>query len=371
MTKTQFHFDHVGSYLRPQALKEAREQFAKGDISKEELLAVQDQLVKELVHHEVENGLKVVSDGEFGRSWWHLDFLWELTGFEAYLQEDSYKFHGAKTRTTNVRLNGKVAENPNHPFYRDFEYLKSITPEGVTPKVTIPSPSLVINRDHRSDLYADYYDSWTDFLDGLAQAYQDTIKHFYDLGARYVQLDDTTWAYLIQQLEDHKDQSEERRVFEKIAEDDVYVINKVLDGLPEDLTVATHVCRGNFKSTYLFEGGYHTISKYLGQLNYDIFFLEYDDERSGDFAPLVDIWNGRENVELVLGVITSKDPQLEDVDAIVARIQEAAQLVPLKNLGISTQCGFASTEEGNILTEEDEWKKLRLIKTITDKVWTS
>ena len=200
MSKVQYHFDHVGSYIRPQALKEAREKFANGEISQEELLKVQDELVKELVHHEVENGLQVVSDGEFGRSWWHLDFLWNLTGFEAYQQEDSYKFHGAKTRTTNVRINGKIAENPNHPFYRDFEYLKSVTPEGITPKVTIPSPSLIINRDHRSDLYADYYDSWTDFLDDLAKAYHDTIQHFYDLGARYVQLDDTTWGYLIQQF---------------------------------------------------------------------------------------------------------------------------------------------------------------------------
>jgi len=144
MSKVHYHFDHVGSYLRPQALKEAREKFADGDISQDELLKVQDELVKDLVHHEVENGLQVVSDGEFGRSWWHLDFLWNLTGFEAYQQEDSYKFHGAKTRTTNVRINGKIAENPNHPFYRDFEYLKSVTPEGITPKVTIPSPSLII-----------------------------------------------------------------------------------------------------------------------------------------------------------------------------------------------------------------------------------
>lgn len=369
MSKSHFHFDHVGSYLRPQALKDAREQFANGEISKPELLKIQDDLVKDLVQHEVDSGLKVVTDGEFGRSWWHLDFLWELNGFEAYLQEDSYKFHGAKTRTTNVRLNGQVTENPNHPFYRDFEYLKSLAPEGVTPKVTIPSPSLVINRDHRSDRYADYYENWTAFLDGLAQAYHDTIKRFYDLGARYVQLDDTTWAFLIQQLENHKTNPEERRVFEALAEDNVYVINKLLEGLPADLTLATHICRGNFKSTYLFEGGYHTIAHYLGQLNYDIFFLEYDDERSGDFAPLTDIWNGRDQVILVLGLITSKDPKLEDVEAIVDRINEAAQLVPLKNLGLSTQCGFASTEEGNILTEADEWHKLKLIKTITEQVW--
>jgi len=146
--------------------------------------------------------------------------------------------------------------------------------------------------------------------------------------------------------------------------------NGILTDLPEDLVVNTHICRGNFKSTYLFEGGYDSVAKYLGKLNYDIFFLEYDDARSGSFAPLPTIWNNRDHVELVLGVITSKDPALEDVDAVIARIHEAAELVPLKNLGISTQCGFASTEEGNILTEQDEWNKLQLIKTITDKVWS-
>ncbi|MGT2929088.1 vitamin B12 independent methionine synthase [Streptococcus dentasini] len=371
MSKIQYHFDHVGSYLRPAALKEAREQYAKGTISRADLLSLQDKLVAELVQHEVASGLKVVSDGEFGRSWWHLDFLWNLNGFEAYEQEDSYKFHGAKTRTTNVRLTGKVAENPDHPFYRDFAYLKSITPAGVLPKVTIPSPSLVINRDHRSDLALDYYETWTDFLDDLAQAYHDTIKHFYDLGARYVQLDDTTWGYLIQQFEDHKDDPEKTKELQQIAQDDVYTINKALADLPADLTVATHVCRGNFKSTYLFEGGYDSVAKYLGQLNYDLFFLEYDDARSGSFAPLTDIWNNRKGVEIVLGLITSKDPALEDVDQVIDRIKEAAQLVPLENLGLSTQCGFASTEEGNTLTEADQWQKLQLIGTITDKVWQS
>ena len=185
-----------------------------------------------------------------------------------------------------------------------------------------------------------------------------------------MQLDDTTWGYLIQQFENEKNNPEKTAELAKIAEDDVYTINKALKGLPEDLTLATHICRGNFKSTYLFEGGYDSVAKYLGQLNYDIFFLEYDDARSGSFAPLPTIWNNRDHVELVLGVITSKDPNLENVDAVIDRIHAAAELVPLKNLGISTQCGFASTEEGNILTEQDEWNKLQLIKTITDKVWS-
>ncbi|WP_273713543.1 vitamin B12 independent methionine synthase [Leuconostoc mesenteroides] len=365
--KLNYHFDQVGSYLRPENLKKAREQYAQGEISHDDLLKVQHDEIKNLVDEQVKVGLSAVTDGEFNRSWWHLDFLGQLSGFEFYDQNDSYKFHGQKTRSTNVRLNGKVHANLDHPFFKDFEYLKSVTPEGVEPKQTIPSPSLIINRDHRSDLWSKYYDSWSDFLDDLAQAYHDTLQKFYDLGARYVQIDDTTWAYLIAQLNGHADNPEERAKFEKTAADDVYVINKALAGLPEDLKLATHICRGNFKSTYLFEGGYEPIVKYLGQLNYDAFFLEYDNDRSGGFEPLKEIYNNRQNVEIVLGLLTSKSADLEDVDEVVARIDEAANYVPKSNLALSTQCGFSSTEEGNILTIPDQWKKLALIKHIADE----
>ena len=365
--KLNYHFDQVGSYLRPENLKKAREQYAQGEIAHDDLLKVQHDEIKNLVDEQVKVGLSAVTDGEFNRSWWHLDFLGQLGGFEFYDQNDSYKFHGQKTRSTNVRLNGNVHANLDHPFFKDFEYLKSVTPEGVEPKQTIPSPSLIINRDHRSDLWSKYYDSWSDFLDDLAQAYHDTLQKFYDLGARYVQIDDTTWAYLIAQLNGHADNPEERAKFEKTAADDVYVINKALAGLPEDLKLATHICRGNFKSTYLFEGGYEPIAKYLGQLNYDAFFLEYDNDRSGGFEPLKEIYNNRQNVESVLGLLTSKSADLEDVDEVVARIDEAANYVPKSNLALSTQCGFSSTEEGNILTIPDQWKKLALIKHIADE----
>lgn len=365
--KLNYHFDQVGSYLRPENLKRAREQYAQGEIAHDDLLKVQHDEIKNLVDEQVKVGLLAVTDGEFNRSWWHLDFLGQLGGFEFYDQNDSYKFHGQKTRSTNVRLNGKVHANLDHPFFKDFEYLKSVTPEGVEPKQTIPSPSLIINRDHRSDLWSKYYDSWSDFLDDLAQAYHDTLQKFYDLGARYVQIDDTTWAYLIAQLNGHADNPEERAKFEKTAADDVYVINKALASLPEDLKLATHICRGNFKSAYLFEGGYEPIAKYLGQLNYDAFFLEYDNDRSGGFEPLKEIYNNRQNVEIVLGLLTSKSADLEDVDEVVARIDEAANYVPKSNLALSTQCGFSSTEEGNILTIPGQWKKLALIKHIADE----
>lgn len=364
--KLNYHFDQVGSYLRPNNLKEAREQYADGEITADALREVQQTEIKKLVAKQVEAGLLAVTDGEFNRSWWHLDFLGQVGGFEFYDQEDSYKFHGEKTRSTNVRINGKVHANLDHPFFKDFQYLKSIVPDGVEPKQTIPSPSLIINRDHRSDLWSKYYDTWEAFLDDLAQAYHDTLQHFYDLGARYIQLDDTTWAYLIAQLNASSENPEQHAQFVKTAEDDVYVINKALAGLPEDLKLSTHICRGNFKSTYLFEGGYESVAKYLGQLNYDAFFLEYDNDRSGDFEPLTTIYNGRDNVEIVLGLLTSKSADLENVDDVVARINEAATFVPKKQLALSTQCGFSSTEEGNILTIPDQWRKLDLVKRIAD-----
>ena len=368
MTKTykHYHFDHVGSFLRPQTLKEARLAYSEGQLPLSDFKKIQESEIKRLVKEEVNVGLKAVTDGEFNRSWWHLDFLWGLNGVGTYEQEDSYKFHGAKTRTTNIELTGKVAFNPEHPFFADFNYLKSLLPEGVEPKVTIPSPSLIPNRDGRSDRWPEFYGSWEEFLDDLAQAYHETLLHFYELGARYIQLDDTTWAYLIARLIDDPENHEK---YVKMCEDIVYLVNKLLKDLPEDLRVSTHICRGNFKSTYLFEGSYEPVAKYLGQLNYDTFFLEYDDARSGSFAPLAEIWNQRKDVLLVLGLFTSKHPELEKYEDIKARLDEALESIPLENLALSTQCGFASTEEGNDLTEEEEWAKLAHIKKIVAKIW--
>lgn len=181
-------------------------------------------------------------------------------GLTDYTQEDSYKFHGEKTRTDNVQLTGKVAFNPDHPFFADFAYLKSIAPEGTEPKSAIPAPTLIF-RDGRSDRTLEFYDTWEDSLDDLAQAYHDTLQRHYDLGSRYVQLEDTTWAFLISKLNKFKNNPAERAKYEKIATDSVYVINKALDGLPENFKISTHICRGNFKSTYLFEGGYAPVAK--------------------------------------------------------------------------------------------------------------
>lgn len=363
-----FRYDIVGSFLRTPALKTALAQQRAQKISQQEFLALRQTEIKNLVTKEVKHGLQDVTDGEFSRSWWHLDFLWGLKGVAHYDYQQSYKFKGAKTRTDNAKLCGKVAYNPDHPFFAAFEYLKAITPAGIVPKQTIPSPTMLF-RDNRSDNWSKFYDQREDYLHDLATAYHQTIQHFYELGARYVQIDDTTWAFLISKLNETQDRPAEHAKYETLAKEAVSVINELLIGLPSDLTVTTHICRGNFRSTFLFAGGYGAVAKYLAQLNYDGFFLEYDNERSGDFAPLKTIFNHRLEKRIVLGLITSKDGQLEDKNEVIARIKEASEYVPLENLAVSTQCGFASTEEGNTLTEDQQWAKIELVKEIATEVW--
>jgi len=363
-----YRFDQVGSLLRTPELKAAHKDFADQKISASQLETVQQQEIKKIVAKQVALGLHAVTDGEFSRSWWHLDFLWGLNGVGKYDYQKSYKFHGQKTRTDNAFLTSKISYNPDHPFFKAFKYLNSIVPDGVQAKQTIPSPSLLF-RDNRSDNAPKFYEHHTDYLNDLAQAYHETIQHFYELGCRYIQLDDTTWAFLISKLDETKNDPEAQKPFRKIAEDSVYVINKLLENLPTDLTVTTHICRGNFKSTFLFSGGYDVVADYLSQLNYDGFFLEYDNDRAGDFKPLARIWNHDANKRIVLGLVTSKFPELEDQTQLITRIKEATEEVPLENLALSTQCGFASTEEGNKLTADQQWAKLSLVIDTAKKVW--
>lgn len=361
-------YDIVGSFLRTPELKDATAKFRSGELNQGEFKVIRQEQTQQLVEKEVAHGLKDVTDGEFNRSWWHLDFLWGLNGVDKYDYKESYKFEGAHTRTDNAELTGKVSFNPDHPFFETFEYLQSITPDGVTPKQTIPSPTMLF-RDNRSDNWPNFYDTREAYLDDLAKAYHLTILHFYELGARYVQIDDTTWAFLISKLNETKDDQTEHAKYVKLAEEGVQVINSAIADLPEDLTVTTHICRGNFKSTFLFSGGYEAVAQYLGQLNYDEFFLEYDNNRAGDLSPIKTIWNNRPNTIIVLGLITSKDGQLEDRKQVIHRVNEATEFVPLENLAISTQCGFASTEEGNAITEADQWAKIDLVKSIADEIW--
>ncbi|MFT8363468.1 MAG: vitamin B12 independent methionine synthase [Sporolactobacillus sp.] len=367
ITKGPFRFDQVGSLLRPESLKQAREQFQEGLIDQAALTQAEDAAIREIVDQQLAIGLKAVTDGEFRRSWWHLDFLAGLGGVEAYNQHASYKFHGARTRDTNVHFVDKVAYNPNHPFFAAFRFLKEIVPDGSVAKQTIPSPTLYF-RDNRSDNAPKFYASRVDFLTDLAAAYRETIQRFYDLGCRYLQLDDTTWAFLIDRLTD-AETAEDKAQYQRLAEDSVFVINESIKDRPSDLTITTHICRGNFRSTFLFSGGYDPVINYLAQLDVDGYFLEYDNERSGDFTPLNVLAASGSEKKIVLGLVTSKFAELESESALKERVKEAAEYVPLANLCLSTQCGFASTEEGNKLTEEEQWAKLKLVVDAAQQIW--
>ncbi|KRM30915.1 5-methyltetrahydropteroyltriglutamate--homocysteine s-methyltransferase [Agrilactobacillus composti DSM 18527 = JCM 14202] len=367
-TKAPFRYDLVGSLLRPAALKQAHSDFEAGKIDQAQLETVQHQEIKRVVEKQAALGFKDVTDGEFSRRWWHLDFLWGLTGVNKVPKGNHYGFKGEALTSDDVTLVGKVAYNPEHPFFKAFQYLKSVTPKGIVPKQTIPSPSLII-RDNLVHNVTDFYDNRQDYLDDLAKAYHETVLHFYELGARYIQLDDTSWAYLIEQLNDTKDKPAEHAKYEKWGEEFTTVLQAILQDLPQDLTVTTHICRGNFHSTFLFTGGYAPVIKYLKQLPYAGFFLEYDNERSGDFSPLAELHAGQPNSRLVLGLVTSKTPELETEATLKQRIQEATKYVPLENLALSTQCGFASTAEGNKLTEAQQWAKLTLVKKVATAVW--
>lgn len=361
----QYRAEVVGSFLRPAAIKQAREQFQKGEIDAVALRRIEDEAIRDVVTHQRACGLKVVTDGEFRRAWWHFDFFDGLEGVERYESEQGIQFNGVQTKAHGIRVTGKIGFG-NHPMLEDFRYLKSISGDAVA-KMTIPSPSVMHFRGGRKAIDANVYPDLNDYFDDLATVYRDAISAFYAAGCRYLQLDDTVWAYLCS--EDQKSQIRERGDDpEQLARIYAQVLNKAIEGKPDDLTIGLHVCRGNFRSTWISEGGYEPVAEILfGTVNIDAFFLEYDNERSGGFEPLRFIKPGKQQV--VLGLITTKNGELENPQTVKARIAEAAQFVSLDQICLSPQCGFASTEEGNSLTEEQQWTKLRLVVDIAKDVW--
>lgn len=360
-----FRADTVGSFLRPAAIKNAREQYAAGQIDKIELTRVEDEAIRDVVSKQIANGLQVVTDGEFRRGWWHFDFFGGLGGVELFEAEQGIQFNGVQTKAHGVRVVGKLGFR-DHPMLQHFRFLQSIAGNAV-PKMTIPSPSVLHFRGGRKVIDETVYPDLADYFDDLAETYKTAIKAFYDAGCRYLQLDDTVWAYLCS--EDQKRQIRERGDDpEQLAHTYARVLNKALEGKPADLTVGLHVCRGNFRSTWISEGGYEPVAEILfGGVNIDAFFLEYDNERSGGFEPLRFIKPGHQKV--VLGLVTTKNGELEDPAQVKARLQEAAKFVSLDQICLSPQCGFASTEEGNSLSEEQQWAKIRLVVDIAGQVW--
>ena len=367
--KAPFRLDHVGSFLRPERLKEARAKFNAGEINAEELERVENEEIIALIEKEKELGLKSVTDGEFRRAFWHLDFLENLEGVELVeVDHFSVQFKDKDVKPKTLRIVGKVDFSENHPFVKHFKFLKEHA--GDTPvKLTIPSPSMLhLITQVREKNYVPierYKDNEALFYDDVVEAYRKALQCFYDLGCRNIQLDDTSWGEFCAL---DKREAYEARGFdlEKIARDYVDVLNRVIEWKPEDLVVNMHICRGNFRSTWFSSGGYEPVAKTLfGHCRVDGFFLEYDSDRAGDFTPLRYI----KNQKVVLGLITSKSGDLEDKDEVIARIKEASQYVPLDQLCLSPQCGFSSTEEGNILTIEAQWDKLKLIDEIVHEVW--
>ena len=367
--KAPFRLDHVGSFLRPERLKEARAKFNAGEITAEELERVENEEIIALIEKEKELGLKSVTDGEFRRAFWHLDFLENLDGVELVeVDHFSVQFKDKDVKPKTLRIVGKVDFSENHPFVKHFKFLKEHA--GDTPvKLTIPSPSMLhLITQVREKNYVPierYKDNEALFFDDVVAAYRKALQCFYDLGCRNIQLDDTSWGEFCAL---DKREAYEARGFdlEKIARDYVDVLNRVIEWKPEDLVVNMHICRGNFRSTWFSSGGYEPVAKTLfGHCRMDGFFLEYDSDRAGDFTPLRYI----KDQKVVLGLITSKSGDLEDKDEVIARIKEASQYVPLEQLCLSPQCGFSSTEEGNILTIEAQWDKLKLIDEIVREVW--
>lgn len=371
--KAPFRVDHVGSYLRPKELVEAREKFAKGELSKEELTKVEDKLIAELIEKQIAAGLKGVTDGEFRRAYWHLDFFWGLNGIEHVQGEKGYAFKGIETKPDTAKVSGKIS-GENHPFVEHFKYLRDITKDkDVVVKLTIPSPSqlyfeLIRTEDHIKS-YEQFYSNFDELKAAIVAAYKQVINDLYNEGLRVLQSDDCTWGALADdgfanRFRDERPLEEVRRDY---AARCLALNNEVIEGKPEDLVINTHVCRGNFASKWISQGGYQNVEdELLARENVDAYYLEYDTDRAGDFKPLAKVGKDK---KVVLGLITSKFADLEDKEEVIARIKEASQYIPLENIYLSTQCGFASTEEGNVITEEDQWKKIALISEIVKEVW--
>lgn len=363
-----FRFDIVGSFLRPEKLKQARKDYIAGKISKEALKEVEDKVIIELIQKQKEAGLSVITDGEFRRSSWHLDFMWAFEGVGHEKTKNGIPFHGEPALIDDTFLTGKLSIN-KHPFVEHFQFVKQFEDEQRIARQTIPAPAQfyfqMITPDN-IDKTEEIYPNEDDLIQDIANGYKKVIKDLYEAGCRNIQFDDCTWgvcvdpnAYLILGTDEDG--------LEKFVEKLIRVNNLAIEGKPEDLVINTHICRGNFHSTWACQGGYDLIAKELfAKENVNAFYLEFDDERSGGFEPLQYVSKDK---KVVLGLVTSKSPKLEDKEYIKKRIQEAKAFIPLDRLCLSPQCGFASTEEGNKLTQEEQWAKLALVKEIAEEVW--
>ena len=366
-----FRADVVGSFLRPDVLKQARADFAAGVIDAGALHAVEDEAIRDLVAKQKAAGLHVITDGEFRRSYWHLDFMWGLQGIERRTSRTGYQFHDEETTADTAVVTGKIS-GENHPFVEHFKFVKALEEKGQVARQTIPAPAqtyseVILDRcDGQQESLRAVYPTDEELIADIAAAYRTVLADLYAAGCRNVQFDDCTWGIYCDR--DFVAKTGMSPVdIKKVSELGVALNNAALEGKPADLVVNTHVCRGNYHSTYAFEGGYDPVAPYLfANEDVNAFYLEFDTPRAGGFEPLAHVAAGK---KVVLGLVTSKQPGLEDEELLVRRINEAAQYVPLEDLCLSPQCGFASCECGNKLTEEEQWAKVALVQRVAKRVW--
>jgi 5-methyltetrahydropteroyltriglutamate--homocysteine methyltransferase len=361
-----FRADHVGSLLRPPALKEARARRERGEMSAEELRAIEARAIESLIAKQAQIGLKSATDGEFRRAMWHFDFLERLDGCEPYTPDGGIVFKGTATKAKGVRVVGKLGFT-SHPMIEHFRFLRHHATRAM-PKMTIPSPSVLHFRGGRKAISESIYPDLDEFYRDLGHAYNGAVQAFAAAGCRYLQLDETNLAYLCdpEQRQAIRDRGEDPGRLPAIY---AQMVNAAIEDRPTDMTITMHLCRGNFRSSWIAQGGYEPVAEILfNEIGVNGYFMEYDTDRAGGFEPLRFVPKGK---IVVLGLITSKTGQLESKEEIRRKIDQAAKHIDLNQLCLSPQCGFASTEEGNLLAEDEQWAKLSHIVHIADEVWGS
>jgi len=362
-TVPPFRADHVGSLLRPAPLKEARARHERREINAAELKSIDDRSIQNVLVKQEATGLQGITDGEFRREFWHLDFLAGLDGVESFSTERGIQFKGGETKPKGLRVIGKIGFS-HHPMLEHFRFLKDHTK--ATAKMTIPSPSVLHFRGGRKAVPESIYPNMGEFFQDLGVAYRKAVRAFADCGCRYLQLDETNLAYLCD--------PEQRQMLKARGDDpeklpQIYagLINTAISDRPSGMTITMHLCRGNFRSLWIAQGSYEPVAELLfNTINVDGYFMEYDTERAGGFEPLRFVPKGK---TVVLGLVTSKSGALESKDALKRRVNDAVRYLDLEQLCLSPQCGFASTEEGNLLAETEQWAKLSVIVEVANEIW--
>lgn len=369
MKQAPFRFDYVGSFLRPDYLKKAREDFSNNIITREEFTKAEDKAIIDLIEKQKKAGYHVITDGEFRRATWHLDFMWEFEGIGHSKTKDGLPFHDEAALIDDTYLTGKISVT-DHPFVEHFKFVKQFEDENTVAKQTIPAPAQFLQQfimPINIEKTKEFYPNIKELIEDIANGYKKVISDLYKAGCRNIQFDDCTWGCFVDERAEFFFGADEAGL-KKLKEEFLNINNLAIKDKPEDLVINTHICRGNFHSTWACSGAYDGISDLVfARENVNAYYLEFDDERSGGFECLKNVTG---NKKVVLGLITTKSPILEDKERIIARIHEATKYIPLERLCLSPQCGFASCEIGNKLTEEEQWAKLALVKEIAEEVWT-